>query len=398
MVMVIVCCLVGPSSLVSGQNLIQNGGFGTASRFSTAHWVNANTPGLILNPLNGLGVAILDQDSPTMQQTSQIVPTVPGVAYQLSFASRAPQWRTPEWLGYSSGDQPIGPWVVNVTINSSLTGGFENNSMTRWEYFTNWFVATSATTKIGFYENGGFSGWPFLTDVRLIVAPLPPTLSCPEPLTLECANGAVATLQVQLEDGGGYPVTAVWIVDGTAYQTNRIPSGGTNTSTNLTFSANFQTGEHLVVVSASNGNSVPAKCSTVVTVRDTIPPQLTHLSAAPNVLWPPNHQMVPIRIHATAIDNCGPTSCRVVSVRSNESERSPGRQTREADWQIIGDLTVNLRAERSGQGSRIYTIVVECEDVSGNKSLRSVAVTVPHDRARRMNPSPGSLRKAGIAN
>ena len=74
MVMVIVCCLVGPSSLVSGQNLIQNGGFGTASRFSTAHWVNANTPGLILNPLNGLGVAILDQDSPTMQQTSQIVP------------------------------------------------------------------------------------------------------------------------------------------------------------------------------------------------------------------------------------------------------------------------------------------------------------------------------------
>ena len=37
------------------------------------------------------------------------------------------------------------------------------------------------------------------------------------------------------------------------------------------------------------------------------------------------------------------------------------------DWEITGDLTLDLRAERSGSGTgREYTITVQCTDGTGN--------------------------------
>jgi hypothetical protein len=45
---------------------------------------------------------------------------------------------------------------------------------------------------------------------------------------------------------------------------------------------------------------------------------------------------------------------------------------------ITGDLTLNLRAERSNKGTgRVYTITIECVDASGNVSTKTVTVTVP---------------------
>ena len=48
------------------------------------------------------------------------------------------------------------------------------------------------------------------------------------------------------------------------------------------------------------------------------------------------------------------------------------------DWEITGDLTVNLRAEREKKGpGRTYTITVECADTSGNTSAsKTTTVTV----------------------
>ena len=47
---------------------------------------------------------------------------------------------------------------------------------------------------------------------------------------------------------------------------------------------------------------------------------------------------------------------------------------------VTGPLTLNLRAERSGNGSgRVYTIVVEARDRFGNARVSTVAVTVPHN-------------------
>ena len=79
-----------------------------------------------------------------------------------------------------------------------------------------------------------------------------------------------------------------------------------------------------------------------------------------------------MRLQASADDNCGPVTCRIKSVKSNEPNR------RLADWIITGDLTLKLRAERSAQGSgRIYTVTVEARDVAGNTSTSDVTVAVP---------------------
>jgi hypothetical protein len=70
-------------------------------------------------------------------------------------------------------------------------------------------------------------------------------------------------------------------------------------------------------------------------------------------------------------------------VTSNEPIEGLGDGDTSPDWVITGNLAVDLRAERAGNGSgRIYTITVRCTDAAGNASARSVLVTVPHDGGR----------------
>jgi len=114
---------------------------------------------------------------------------------------------------------------------------------------------------------------------------------------------------------------------------------------------------------------------------DSLPPVIATITASPNTLLQANHQMVPISIGISASDNSGQAvTCRIVSVGSNEAVQGLGDGDTAPDWLITGDLTVNLRAERSGKGTgRVYTMTVECVDVSGNRASSSVAVTVPRN-------------------
>jgi hypothetical protein len=94
-----------------------------------------------------------------------------------------------------------------------------------------------------------------------------PAISCSAPLIFEGESGvAVGTVQAAVRDTNGSPMQVVWMLDGTPDQTNNVPSGGRVTATNLSFTANFGLGEHVVVVSASNGQSDPVACSTTVGV------------------------------------------------------------------------------------------------------------------------------------
>jgi hypothetical protein len=102
------------------------------------------------------------------------------------------------------------------------------------------------------------------------------------------------------------------------------------------------------------------------------------LVATPAVLWPPNKKMLPVQIEVEAVDTCdeSPPFCAITGVSSNE------RRTRRSDWQIEGDLSLSLKAKRRGKGpGRVYTIGVECVDSSGNASVGTTEVLVPHDRS-----------------
>jgi hypothetical protein len=110
--------------------------------------------------------------------------------------------------------------------------------------------------------------------------------------------------------------------------------------------------------------------------RDTTPPRIVGIVATPNVLWPPNRRMVPVRVHVNAVDNLDPSPVvRITQVTSNEPQNPLA-----PEWEITGTQSLNLRADRLGKGKgRIYTIVVECKDKDGNVSSASVNVMVPHE-------------------
>ena len=137
----------------------------------------------------------------------------------------------------------------------------------------------------------------------------------------------------------------------------------------------YSLGDTLVTLTATDSAAAASQCTGTVTV---FSPGLLPCGsplATPSVLWPPNGKMVPVTVGFGGSGDCPAASCKILSVYSNEGNR--------VDWVITGDLTVNLRAARSGGGDgRVYTIVVQCADASGGLSTGTVTVMVPHDQGK----------------
>ena len=205
-----------------------------------------------------------------------------------------------------------------------------------------------------------------------------PGIQCPEAMTLECssADGALAGVTVNVRDADGNALTVVWSVDDVAYQTNFLQSGTTTDPTGVSLLARFGMGAHDLSVSVWDGITAPVTCSTTVTVRDSLPPIIHGITATPNLLSPPNHKLVPVRLRVTASDACGPVSSRIKSVTTDDPDAGKGHGNKSPDWVITGDLTLELRAERSDRAGRVYSITVECSDRAGNSSTGVVNVTV----------------------
>jgi hypothetical protein len=197
-----------------------------------------------------------------------------------------------------------------------------------------------------------------------------PDISCPTPV-VECTGA------------NGTPV------DFTPIVSDNCPDVGVPTCL-PPLGSSFPLGSTPFSCSVTDASNNSGSCSSVVTVRDTSPPVINSVAARPNILWPPNHDFVPVSITAIATDVCDATPlCSIVSVTSNEPVLGPGSGNTSPDW-IIDDpgpkaspasLGVHLRAERAGGGAgRIYTVNVACADAQGNTITGSTTVTVRHDQ------------------
>jgi subtilisin-like proprotein convertase family protein len=132
-------------------------------------------------------------------------------------------------------------------------------------------------------------------------------------------------------------------------------------------------------VTDASGNT--ASAAQTIKINDVTPPTLGTVTASPNSLWPPNHQMVDVALAYTSGDGC-PATC-VVSVTSNEPVNGTGDGDTAPDWVVVSPTLVQLRSERAGGGSgRVYTINVTCTDASGNSTSKSTTVSAPHSQKK----------------
>jgi hypothetical protein len=103
------------------------------------------------------------------------------------------------------------------------------------------------------------------------------------------------------------------------------------------------------------------------------------VSAAPNVLSPPNHKYRTVEATISVSDDADPNpTVELVSVTSNEPDDGVDDGSTVNDIVIVDDDTFRLRAERSGVGTgRVYTITYLATDACGNTTTAEATVTVP---------------------
>jgi len=202
-----------------------------------------------------------------------------------------------------------------------------------------------------------------------------PTLVAPPDVRVEC-DGADGT-SVEL----GTPSVAD-ACDGALVATNDAPS-------------TFPAGATTVTWTATDDSGNTALAMQQVTVTDGVAPSFA-IHVSPSVLWPPNHQLVPVAVTIDVADDCDAAPIvRLVSITSSEAALAAGSGSSEGD--VVGaeqgtdDRELLLRAERAGgEGGRVYTIVYEALDAAGNRSEAVARVLVPPDRG---TPSPSSSRR-----
>ena len=100
------------------------------------------------------------------------------------------------------------------------------------------------------------------------------------------------------------------------------------------------------------------------------PPEFVRLAASPDVLTPPNNELVSVKIDAQVVDDNDPQPrCGVRSVWSEQA-------ITENDWKITGQFEVQLRATAVDL-DRLYNVVVICTDSAGNEAGGTATVRVP---------------------
>jgi hypothetical protein len=198
----------------------------------------------------------------------------------------------------------------------------------------------------------------------------PPACTPPEDISFECTTeGGVA---------GDDPAIQAWLAEAEATDNCGDIATFTNDAPVL-----FPVNSTAVTWTATDPAGNTGECSAAVVVADTTPPTLSSVSVSPAVLWPPNHKMVSVGVEVVASDICDPQAptCRITSITSDEPLTGCGSGKKEPDWEITGDLSAELRAERCGRrDGRVYTISISCTDADNNVSNGVALVTVPHDQ------------------
>jgi PKD domain len=110
------------------------------------------------------------------------------------------------------------------------------------------------------------------------------------------------------------------------------------------------------------------------------PPACELAQATPDLLWPPNHKLVPVGIVNVSDPNNDQLAITITGVTQDEPVQGLDDGDTSPDAVLQGDKAL-LRAERSGTGNgRVYRVSFRAEDSLSGSCLGSVTVCVPQAR------------------
>lgn len=221
-------------------------------------------------------------------------------------------------------------------------------------------------------ENGGYTELRGSCDVQI-------TADAGENQTVECAGEQTeVTLDGSGSTGsGGGTLSYEWSLNGELIAT------GVNPLVHLPM------GSHAIELTVSDGNGGTASDEVQIDIVDTTPPDLEY-TIDKTTVWPPNQKMVKVISNITSTDLCDDSPSLSVIVESNDYKLNGrgngprGAQSEEAsNWDVVktedGTFDVYIRAIRYSKDGNIYTITLIAEDSTGNRTDKSIEVTVPHD-------------------
>lgn len=227
-------------------------------------------------------------------------------------------------------------------------------------------VGTTAVTCTAVDQSGNSSICK--TSITLVDT-VPPSISCPPPVTAECTGSRCAQLTPPFATG--------------------VDVCGSTTLTNPR-AACFPLGTSPIMYFARDASGNTSSCSSSVNVVDTEPPVVSGRLNARS-LWPPNGKYRTVTLADCDIrvfDQCqgqlnlATANAGITCVSSDEQAGSPGHDRSGPDIIIIGDKTVKLLAARDGFGDgRVYKIGFQVVDGLGNRRDAVCVVTVPRDQS-----------------
>jgi sugar lactone lactonase YvrE len=195
-----------------------------------------------------------------------------------------------------------------------------------------------------------------------VVDTTPPTLVAPPGATgiATSPTGAIVPFVVDATD----------LVDGTVPVVCVPPSGSM-----------FPIGGTIVVCTATDHAGNQASVSFPVVVQPSTPICTTAV-ATPDVLWPPNHMLVPVGITGVTSPDGSALGLVITGIYQDEPTNGLGDGDTPIDAGGLGTGTALLRAERAGSGDgRVYHIVFTATSQYGTSCTGEVRAGVPHDAA-----------------
>ena len=282
---------------------------------------------------------------------------------------------------------------VTVTLSATAASGY---SLDRIEYKVDggqtllyqepFAVDGDGQHRVDYWavDNSGAAEPVKTTTFEILADRIPPTTSTDLVPAANAAGWHRDTVTVRLTAADNPGGSGVQSID---YQLSGAQLGGaTIAGSQATIAVTAEGVTTITFFATDRAGNIETSQTLAVRIDRTAP--LATCSATPNVLWPPNHQMVQVGTSVQIADMLsGAGAFELKSVSSNEPENGLGDGDTFPDISgfRVGVASTNgfLRAERAGGGEgRLYSLTYTAFDIAGNSAVCTTGVVVPHDQRK----------------